>query len=69
MKITITIRTDNAAFDEENGGVELEVSRILQKLARDLADGIRNASIGPMKLRDVNGNTVGDVRVDDEEGD
>lgn len=63
MNITITINTDNAAFSDENGGREYEVGRILRKLADELHDGIINASIGPRKLRDINGNTVGKVEV------
>jgi hypothetical protein len=65
MTITIIIRTDNAAFDPDNGGPEHEVARILTYYARQLQDGLRNLQIGPMKLRDINGNTVGAVTVED----
>ncbi len=59
MKITITIATDNAAFEDYPAG---EVSRILAELARTVRDReIRD--LDAMKLRDSNGNTVGAVKV------
>lgn len=66
MEIVIRIKTDNAAFDMENGGPEAEVARILKDYARQITDGLTNAGIGHgRKLRDVNGNTVGSVEVRD----
>jgi hypothetical protein len=69
MKITITINTDNAAFDLDNAALQqegsmLEVARILETLARRFSAGNWPME-GP--IRDINGNTVGDVRI--EEGD
>ena len=58
--ITITIATDNEAFTEGGGG--LEVKRILDEAARRLINsgGIHGvAAIGPFMLRDINGNIVG----------
>ena len=57
MTITITIRTDNAAFEDNP---ETEVGRILRNYAatiqtRGLVDGYG--------LRDGNGNTVGHVEI------
>lgn len=51
---TILIHTDNDAFMEDPGA---EIARILQELAKDVE------SRGPSdkKLRDVNGNTVGEA--------
>lgn len=49
--IKITINTENSAFEDTS-----EVSRILNKLAQDLEDGKK-----PMKLRDLNGNNIGQV--------
>ena len=59
MTITITICTDNAAFEDDP---ESEVARILAAYARQLADGLTNLSFA-RKLRDINGNTVGSVEV------
>lgn len=57
--ITITIKTDNAAFADDNYAGE--VARILSRLSHDvLTRGIRLAD---HKLRDSNGNTVGVVKV------
>jgi len=57
MDITITINTDNAAFEDDRGA---EVARILTKLARYIRDN------GPeyahcRRLMDANGNAVGTV--------
>jgi|OpeIllAssembly_1097287.scaffolds.fasta_scaffold662297_3 hypothetical protein len=55
-KLTITIRTENAAFDESP---ELEVARILRSLANRMeVDGVEDRNI-----LDVNGNKVGEVKV------
>jgi len=51
--ITITIKTDNAAF--QDGNRYAEVARILRQLA-DQAD--RNATLS---VRDINGNQCGAV--------
>ena len=59
----ITINTDGAAF--EDYGAETEIARILTAYAQELADGVLNVSIGPRKLRDVNGNTCGQVTITD----
>jgi hypothetical protein len=50
-KLTVTIETDNAAFEGDAGP---ELSRILRGLARRLEDGETQG-----RLRDSNGNTVG----------
>ena len=50
--ITITIETDNAAFDD----FEEEAARILNDLARRVKYGSKGESI---PIRDINGNTVG----------
>lgn len=54
-KITITIKTDNAAFEQDEG---YEVGRILRELAQHYCCGYPI----PENLRDINGNTVGTVR-------
>ncbi|MCK5610709.1 hypothetical protein KAR91_53040 [Candidatus Pacearchaeota archaeon] len=57
MDITITINTDNAAFE----GAEVEeVSRILSEIAWKIED---DASIDDMSIRDINGNTVGHLTI------
>ena len=53
--ITITIKTDNDAF--EDGNRPTEVARIL----RDLADSLDGNEYLPVNIRDVNGNHVGNV--------
>ena len=65
--ITITINTDNAAFDDGRGGAS-EVARILATLV-DLL-GRERAELIPgdqFILRDINGNTVGDMLVGGDE--
>jgi len=52
--ITITIKTDNAAFQESSR--EWEIARILEELARKYRDGFQ-----PSLTLDINGNTVGTV--------
>lgn len=57
MNITITINTDNEAFQPD---ADLEIARILERLAKEwysVGDGY--------KLRDYNGNTVGKVEITD----
>jgi hypothetical protein len=66
MKLKITITMDNAAFEDENGGGS-EAARILQEVAATLqCDGpapFQGGSRKLRKLRDINGNTVGEARV------
>lgn len=59
-RVTITIDTDNAAF--EDAGRAHETARIL----RELADRIEDTDLpnGMLHLRDVNGNTVGQFEVE-----
>lgn len=54
----LTIKTENEAFSDENGGAEFEVARIL----RDLADKFEDGKL-PGSVRDINGNKVGEVTV------
>lgn len=54
MKITIDIKTDNAAFEENPQEVEM----ILKETAKKIGNGYRDGN-----LRDSNGNTVGKFRV------
>ena len=56
MTFSLEITCNNAAFEE---GAHLEVARIL----RELADRLEaDETIKQLKLRDVNGNTVGTAR-------
>ena len=55
-RITITLETGNAAFDDAPA---TEIGRIL----RELADRIERDGIPPDYLYDVNGNRVGRVDV------
>ena len=62
MDLTITINTDNAAFADENLGSE--VSRILKNYATAIESVIDPDTSWELetKLRDINGNTVGQVK-------
>lgn len=53
--VTIKIKTDNAAFEEEHKF--FEVRRILEKLGNDLSHGVQ-----PDHLFDANGNRCGEVK-------
>lgn len=55
-RITITIDTDGAAFEGDN--YEPEVIRILTRLSERIG-----GDLDGYKLRDINGNTVGAVKV------
>jgi len=58
MNITITINTDNVAFQANTG---LEVERILHNLAITIGkDGLINTN-----LRDINGNSTGEMIIKD----
>lgn len=57
MKYVIEIETDNAAFDIRP---QDEVARILKELSERLE---RDVVSPPARLRDINGNTVGSVRI------
>lgn len=56
--ITITIKTDNAAFEDDKG---IEVARILRRAAERVENGVFD-----FYLMDINGNKVGKL-TDDEE--
>lgn len=58
MKIEITISTDNAAFTDDPG----ELDRVLRTVASKV-EGLEPGDSA--SLRDINGNTVGSVRVED----
>jgi len=55
-RIVITIKTGNAAFEESRAA---ETARIL----RDLADRFEAYGLCDPKLRDINGNTCGQVEI------
>lgn len=59
MKITITIATDNAAF--QDGNKEAEIARLVQIVADRISEG--GSSYARGNLQDVNGNTCGTVTV------
>lgn len=56
---TLKIRTDNAAFHEGDMGEGEELARILHKLA----DALPAGSPAEGKVRDSNGNTVGEWKL------
>lgn len=55
-RVTITINTTNNAFGDIPDLAQYELARIINKLAKDIADGRE-----PEKLLDINGNKVGKV--------
>jgi hypothetical protein len=57
--VTITINTDNHAF-QGPGYKAYEIVRILRELSRN----IEESGIIGWKLRDINGNPVGEVKID-----
>lgn len=57
--ITVTIATDNEAFDDGLEG-STEVSRILRQLSTDI---LADESLEERALKDLNGNTVGKVTI------
>lgn len=59
MKLTIEITCDNAAFEEDPAG---ECARILNLTAHELENPMRPAHA---VIRDINGNGVGWVKIDD----
>lgn len=60
MKITITINTDNAAFEDESGS---EVARILRELCNEIEGRDILGNDDGTNLRDINGNRVGVMEV------
>ena len=61
--LKISINTDNAAFEDENLGSE--ISRILKSYANAIESVIDPDTSWELetKLRDINGNTVGQVKL------
>ena len=61
--LNISINTDNAAFEDENLG--LEISRILKSYANAIESVIDPDTSWELetRLRDINGNTVGQVKL------
>lgn len=64
MQITITINTDNAAFSGEDGPGE--VARILDRI-KGLIQVRDYLEPDTLTLRDINGNTCGEVRIEEDE--
>jgi hypothetical protein len=60
MKVRIEIACDNAAFADGDSGTE--VARILRELA-EVVEGEELERGRGSRLRDINGNTVGEMRV------
>jgi hypothetical protein len=52
---TLTIKTDNAAFSDEEGGPGYEIARLLRKAADQVEQGETGRPIF-----DINGNRVGE---------
>ena len=65
MKLTVTIESFGAAFDDGNGGRN-EAARILRALADDLA---HPKSRDTIRLYDLNGNRVGSAHFEPEDTD
>ncbi len=56
LVLTIVIKMENAAFDVDR---EFETARIL----RTAADKVQDGCVAT-KLRDINGNTIGNLHID-----
>ena len=62
---SLKIETDNAAFENDTGR---EIARILWKLARYIEnEPLRGLDHNSGKLHDINGNTVGEWRYEEED--
>ncbi len=61
MDVTITIKTDNAAFEDDPTH---EVARILRKLADQMEESGLFQSGLSRKLVDFNGNVVGQMEIE-----
>jgi hypothetical protein len=61
-RFKVEIDTVNAAFGEDLDDAGRELARILRRLADEVEDG--TAWDGPGTLRDVNGNSVGNIWYD-----
>lgn len=59
MTLTITIATDNAAFEDDN--LRHECARIL----REAANNLEGTALVMFRLRDINGNRVGWLQLED----
>jgi hypothetical protein len=67
MTIIITLRTDNAAFEDSRGHEE---ARIIIEAAEFTRTALECEALGPRyqrTLRDVNGNAVGALVIEDTE--
>ena len=57
MKFILEIDTDNDAFSDESGGLDLEVARLLKVAADKVRNGYAHGT-----LFDINGNKVGSFK-------
>lgn len=57
--VKIEFKTGNSAFSD--GNMELEIARILKKIAYQIESGYDND-----KIRDFNGNTIGSWEITEE---
>ena len=60
--VTITIHTENAAFDPMYGGHGYELANILKELSTK-AEGQPEENLDGMRIVDSNGNTCGTITV------
>lgn len=58
-RFTLTINCDNADFDD----TEMAIAEILQDTAKQIVHG--DITGGPWRLRDINGNHVGEARYEE----
>jgi hypothetical protein len=69
MKFTLTINCDNAAFkaDEQDDDQDHDIPTKVEivRILRGLADEIEMLVPLPRKLRDLNGNKVGEARFEE----
>lgn len=63
MQVTITINCDNAAFGDTDESRGYELRDILESLAERLSRYGFDESYNNLKIRDSNGNTVGQLTI------
>jgi hypothetical protein len=67
VQLTITINTDNDAFGRSKSQIASEVGRILVNLTTNLREDPAMLNYSDVtSLRDINGNTVGQVTYKEE---
>ncbi len=59
MRVVVEVNVDNAAFEDDPG----EIVRVIHKGGDHAYQMLQGGTVDEVPLRDVNGNTVGAVRL------